>query len=567
LDLIAILFRDKNVDSKKNYGYTFNRNIYNGRVRMNFLRKNKMRLIVLYIVLFLFCFVMSVKAAENLNLKEIKSTYNGSIIEVSASKKMNRVLLYKKDKNGVYRLFYKDNTVGESRKQYFISKYRLSSQNVSELKAIAVLEDGSEVTSELRVNRLPERPNPSSSANPSTNPTPSTSNRPSPSITSTPSISDRPSPSITSTPTISDRPSPTVTSTPSTSNRPTATATSSPSTTPTSSPSQAPDVPAQEITISLNKDSITLYSNGKNSEKLKATVKGSNDKISWKSSNTKVAKVDSNGKVTAVSKGTAKITASVGNKSKTCTVTVKELKKVNSTLSTKNCKKVVAVKPKVSDCAIAQSFCVTDKYYVCALIKSGNSKTVIQVYDKNGKLKNTIADNFFHANGMTYNPKNGNIYLTPLQKGKYYTFSGTNIAQIKRISKKAHNFKYSASGVTYDEFKNHFYTTSGKTLRRYDSNMKYKNKFKKYKYTIGQDIGCYNGLILAIDYVRSGNADIYIHRASNGEYLGKYHVSLPGELESVSYDSYKKNFALYFNNGSNNAIYTTTAINLDKYCR
>ena len=45
--------------------------------------------------------------------------------------------------------------------------------------------------------------------------------------------------------------------------------------------------------------------------------------VTWKSDNTSVATV-SNGKITAVKAGTAKITATVGSKSATCTVTVTE---------------------------------------------------------------------------------------------------------------------------------------------------------------------------------------------------------------------------------------------------
>lgn len=50
-------------------------------------------------------------------------------------------------------------------------------------------------------------------------------------------------------------------------------------------------------------------------------------KAVWKSSNTKVAKVNSNGKITAKKVGTAKITATVGNKTMTCKVTVTAAKK------------------------------------------------------------------------------------------------------------------------------------------------------------------------------------------------------------------------------------------------
>ena len=55
----------------------------------------------------------------------------------------------------------------------------------------------------------------------------------------------------------------------------------------------------------------------------KVTPDDSTDKITWKSSDTAVATVDAAGKVTAVKEGTATITATAGEKSAECTVTVK----------------------------------------------------------------------------------------------------------------------------------------------------------------------------------------------------------------------------------------------------
>lgn len=51
-------------------------------------------------------------------------------------------------------------------------------------------------------------------------------------------------------------------------------------------------------------------------------ITGTKSKVTWKTSNKKVATVTKKGVVTAQSKGTAKITATVGKKNYTCTVTV-----------------------------------------------------------------------------------------------------------------------------------------------------------------------------------------------------------------------------------------------------
>ncbi len=74
-----------------------------------------------------------------------------------------------------------------------------------------------------------------------------------------------------------------------------------------------------EKTPKLSSGNFTL--NTGKSKKL--SMQNTTGKVTWKSSNTKVATVDSNGNVKAVAAGTAKITATVGGKEYTVTVTVK----------------------------------------------------------------------------------------------------------------------------------------------------------------------------------------------------------------------------------------------------
>ena len=77
--------------------------------------------------------------------------------------------------------------------------------------------------------------------------------------------------------------------------------------------------------VSLDKTSVTLTKGS--TQTLVATVTpsdASNTNVSWKSSNTSVATVDANGKITAVAKGSATITVTTADGSKTanCTVSV-----------------------------------------------------------------------------------------------------------------------------------------------------------------------------------------------------------------------------------------------------
>ena len=92
-------------------------------------------------------------------------------------------------------------------------------------------------------------------------------------------------------------------------------ATPTPAGKPTANPT---DSSAAALTLDKTEDAIVC---GK-TDVLKATVTGTNTKVSWTSSDTKVATVDANGKVTAKMAGAAAITASAAGKSVSCSVTV-----------------------------------------------------------------------------------------------------------------------------------------------------------------------------------------------------------------------------------------------------
>lgn len=100
---------------------------------------------------------------------------------------------------------------------------------------------------------------------------------------------------------------------------PTPTVTPTPSTSPTPSPSEV----ITEVTLSLNKDDLSLDIN--KSETLVATTNQEDAIIEWSSSNEKIATVDENGKVTSKDlAGTVTITAKIKDTDieKTCTVKV-----------------------------------------------------------------------------------------------------------------------------------------------------------------------------------------------------------------------------------------------------
>ena len=99
----------------------------------------------------------------------------------------------------------------------------------------------------------------------------------------------------------------------------------------------------EEAKFSLDVTEKTLYVKGKDTVTLKADTNLS-DEIIWTSSNEKVAVVSAKGVVTAKAKGTAVITATCGEYTASCTVTVKSpavsLNKTKATLYTKGSNKI-----------------------------------------------------------------------------------------------------------------------------------------------------------------------------------------------------------------------------------
>ena len=89
--------------------------------------------------------------------------------------------------------------------------------------------------------------------------------------------------------------------------------------------------------IALNKSTLTIAKNG--SAQLTATIKpddATNKTITWDSSEKTVATVDENGLVTAVSPGETTITATAGEKSATCVVTVSDEEDLIATFTNKD---------------------------------------------------------------------------------------------------------------------------------------------------------------------------------------------------------------------------------------
>lgn len=181
---------------------------------------------------------------------------------------------------------------------------------------------------------------------------------------------------------------------------------------------------------------------------------------------------------------------------------------------------------------VAQSFCKVGDYYVCAIIEpNGETKTntlISVVSAKTGKEVNSFSCfKFEHANGMTYNKDNGNIYIS------HWTGSSKNLNKVSYFpanlitSKDTNKIKNSiktitlpekAASIAYDSYNKRYVTNSNKKVCIYDTNFKLLSSFSKEN--TNQDICVYKGLILAVEYDETSKYanKIFIY-SSKGEYI------------------------------------------------
>lgn len=244
-----------------------------------------------------------------------------------------------------------------------------------------------------------------------------------------------------------------------------------------------------------------------------------------------------------------------------------ETKKIDKTIASKEFDRKITVSAS-NGADIAQSMCITDKYYVCSMINHAETKTILNVFDRvTGTKINSLSGDLNHANGMTYNGNNKKIYIATMKNNQISSMSSENIANVKTISKKKVSLSDYVSGIDYSSSTNQYYAGGGSNLYVFDNNFKRKKHFKKKYKDTPQDVGAYKDLMLV---VRTNNGSNYIDVYRNtGSYLGTYKIGLYGELESIKYDEKIQKFVLYVNiiGSPLGYVYTTSAIDLEPYAK
>ena len=471
----------------------------------------KKLLIVFLVIMTVITININLVFAANVDVGLIRLDSTGALIKVKSDDKIVKVVMYRQDSTGEFVRFFENSEDGYNEKNFFISPYRLSENNKTNIKVEVTNEKGEVKIDTLEIGSIPASPSPST--------TPSTS--PTTSVTPSPSTSTTPSPSNGN---------------------------------------------VKPTSISLSEKNLTLTIGQKKSSKLDLTIKPANaqTKLTWSTSNKNVATVDGKGVVTGKKTGTATIKVKTDNGLVAeCKVTVK-VKKISGTISKSNSSFFTTINT-VNGCSAIQSLAITDKYYVCTKIRNDNSKATISVFDKKTKKRvNTLVGSFGHANGATYNPDTKSVYITHMGARNVSRISASNLTA-SNLKRSIMKFPITATGLGYDKDSQKWVLKCGKNVSIYNKDLTKKLKSFQVAWHTGQDCEVYKVLLLSIDYIGHANAYIYVYNIETGECYGRYKVTIPVELESLAYDENSDSFVLVFNGYNGDKIYRTKAINLKNY--
>lgn len=227
-----------------------------------------------------------------------------------------------------------------------------------------------------------------------------------------------------------------------------------------------------------------------------------------------------------------------------------------STLNSSTLEKVATISGSGS-LTVPQSMCCTKDRYNVTYIRSKTSTARIMSYDKNGNfIEAGPVSSLGHCNGTTYNPNTGKIYTVHAHKG---VNSRTCVTLSSSSLSKSTSFTLPrvTSGIAYDETNNKYYLTKGNEIYVTDSDFNVeKFIWKKIRYNHAQDCGAYNGVVLVCTWVNGNNSYIDCYRASDGKYLGGYHIPI-GEIESCCVDDGYLVLLINHHGTRNDGIYKT----------
>jgi len=202
--------------------------------------------------------------------------------------------------------------------------------------------------------------------------------------------------------------------------------------------------------------------------------------------------------------------------------------------------------------SVAQSMCCTEDGYVAALVNRGNSIGRLEKYSRDGEFigVNEATGDIGHANGCTYNPNNGNIYVMKTYASRVVedirVFDGETLE-----SKDSTSFYFSPSGIGYDKQTDQYYMTASSRIYITDGDMGNVRTITRKRATHSQDVCGYNGIIMSCIWTSGYGSYIDMYRAYDGAYLGSIYAPF-GEIEGACVDD---GYLVMLYNGGN--IYRT----------
>lgn len=125
-------------------------------------------------------------------------------------------------------------------------------------------------------------------------------------------------------------------------------------------------------------------------------------------------------------------------------------------------------------------------------------------------------------------------------------------------------FPITSTGLGYDDDAQQWVLKNGKHIYVYNNSMTKRIRSFEVAKHIGQECEVYKNLLLSVDYIGNSNAYVYVYNINNGICYGKYKITMPIELEGVSYDKDSDSLILTFNDNDGDKLYKIPA-NLKKY--
>ena len=203
-----------------------------------------------------------------------------------------------------------------------------------------------------------------------------------------------------------------------------------------------------------------------------------------------------------------------------------------------------------------QSMCFTGDKYVVAFSNRSNTSGILEAYDTDGNQVETVSTgSISHANGCTYNPNTGDIYIMRTYAGhkihSIAVFDGETLDQQDSISTNR-----APSGIAYDESNDKYYMSAGPRLYVTDGDMGLEKTIYRKRTHNSQDMGAYNGVALSCIWTGGSTSYIDMYRASDSAYIGSISVPL-GEIESVVVNDGRFVILVNVIGSSRDAIYIT----------